>query len=59
MAAPLQLAETACFILAAWLAVRALARAVKGQPFRRRDAGAALVLVLAGLLLGWARQIIA
>lgn len=59
MAVPLQLAETACFILAAWLAVRAVARLVKGLPFRGRDAGAALVLALAGLLLGWARQIIA
>ncbi len=59
MAVPLQLAETACFILAAWLAVRVLARLVKGAPARLPDIRAALVLAVAGLLLGWARQIIA
>ncbi|WP_203071371.1 hypothetical protein [Falsiroseomonas ponticola] len=61
MAVPLQLAETACFILAAWLAVRVLARLLKGRavPLRDRNLRAALVLAFAGLLLGWVRQIIA
>lgn len=57
MLTALRLAETACFILAAWLGVRLLARLVKGAPPRLSDRNlqACLGLVLAGLLLGWLR----
>ena len=57
----LRLAETACFILAAWLGLRLLARFRRGVAVGLADRHgiAALLLVLAGLLLGWLRQIIA